>query len=106
MNKGFQQACLDVKHIVEKTMEEATAHDQELTWATTEGLNLWTAALRLVLEYEGVPAAEMKEWQAYTQQTGLLISRHILEQSQKVTQVEAADGRIVWSTIMKSFDQA
>ena len=62
MNEGFQQACLDVECIVEKTMEEATSHDWEFTQATTEDLDLWTAVLRLVLECKGVPVIKMEEW--------------------------------------------
>ena len=45
MNKGFQQACLDVEYLMQKTMEEATAQDWAFTQTTTENLDLWTTAL-------------------------------------------------------------
>ena len=59
MTGEFQQACLDVEHMVQKTLEEATAHNQAFTQVAAEDLDLWTAALRPVLESTGVSATEI-----------------------------------------------
>ena len=70
MTQGFQQACLDIKYLVQKTMEEARAHDWAFTQVDTEDLDLWTAVLGTVLKCAGVPVAKMEERWAYAWQTG------------------------------------
>ena len=50
--------------------------------------------------------AEMEERRAYAQQTGLLISKHILEHSHVITKEDTEDSRPVQSVLVKSFEQA
>ena len=48
----------------------------------------------------------MEEWRAYAQQTGQLISKHILERSHVITKEDTEDSRPVQSVLVKSFEQA
>ena len=45
MFQGFQEACLGVEVVVQKTILEATAQDRAFTAKAAKGLDLWTAAL-------------------------------------------------------------
>ena len=60
MNKGFEQACLDIKHIIGKVVAVAMAHDWEFVRLVTADLDTWMAAIKLVLECEGVLEAEIQ----------------------------------------------
>ena len=60
MTRGFQQVCLDVEYAVQKTLEEAMAHNQAFTQAAAEDLDLLTTALWLVLESMRVSATEIE----------------------------------------------
>ena len=46
MSEGFQEACLDVKVVVQTTLAEAMAHDQAFAAKATKDLDLWTSALQ------------------------------------------------------------
>ena len=45
MSQGFQEACLSIEVVVQKTILEATAQDRAFTAKATKDLDLWTAAL-------------------------------------------------------------
>ena len=60
MTKGFQQACLDMEVVVQKTLEDNMALDQAFTEKATQDLNLWAAALWPVLDSDRVSATEME----------------------------------------------
>ena len=72
MTEGFQKACLDVEVVVQKMLQDDTTHDWAFSEKDAQDLDLWTAALLLVLENNEVPAAEReKRWDhAHSNQAG------------------------------------
>ena len=46
ITEGFQPACLDVEIVVQKTRQEATAHNWAFTAKAAQDLDLWTSALQ------------------------------------------------------------
>ena len=102
MTQGFEQACLDVKHIMGKVVEKATAHDWEIVWSASADLDNWTATIKPVLECEGVPEAEMQKRKAHAWATGLEITKCILKCSQNIAKVEQAARGTVQSALEKA----
>ena len=63
MSEGFRQACLDVEVVVQKTIEEATAHDRAFTAKAAKDLDLWTSALQQLFNTDEVTEADMEtQW--------------------------------------------
>ena len=70
MTEGFEQACLDMEVVEQKTIEDAMANDRAFTVKTAQDLNLWTAALQLVLDSDGMSGAEMETRRNHAWQRG------------------------------------
>ena len=60
MTEGLQQACLDVEVIVQKMLEDTTAHDWVFTKKAAQDLDLWTTVLQPVLHSDRASATEME----------------------------------------------
>ena len=103
MTKGFQQACLDVEVVVQKTLEDATEHNQAFTAKAAQDLDLWTAALWLVLDSDRVSDAEMETWQKHAQQTRQVVSDRILGHSWQVAKSHLVNGGPVRVALLQSF---
>ena len=54
MLEGFQEACLDVEVVVQKTLAEAMAHDRAFATKATKDLDLWTSALQPLFDTDAV----------------------------------------------------
>ena len=54
MTEGFEQVCLDVEVIVQKTTEEATAHDRAFTAKAAKDLDLWILALQPLFDNDRI----------------------------------------------------
>ena len=54
MTEGFQEVCLGVEVVVQKTLQEATAHDQAFTAKAAKDLDLWTSALQPLFDTDNV----------------------------------------------------
>ena len=83
MTQGFQEACLGVEIVVQKSLLEATAHNPTCTAKATKDLDLWTAALQLLFDTDNVSEADMEARRAHAQHTRQVISDWILGQSRQ-----------------------
>ena len=92
MTEGFWQACLDVEVVVQKTIEEATAHDWAFTAKAAKDLDLWTLALQLLFDTDEVSEANMETRRAHAQHTRQVVSDWILSRSREVAQIQHQDG--------------
>ena len=103
MTEGFQQACLDVEVVVQKTIEEATAHDQAFTAKAAKDLDLWTSALQSLFDTDKVSEADMETRWAHAWDTRQVVSDQILGRSREATQNQLQDGEPVWAALLQSF---
>ena len=103
MSEGFQEACLDVKVVVETTLAEAMAHDRAVATKAVKDLDLWTSALQPLFDTDAVPEAEMETRCAHAQSTGQVISDRILTRSREVAKNKFPDGGPVWKALLQSF---
>ena len=98
MTEGFQQACLDVKVVVQTILQEVTAHDWAFTTKAAKDLDLWTSALQLLFDTEEVSEADME-----ARHTGQVVSDQILGRSHEVAQTHLKDGGPVRAALLQSF---
>ena len=77
MSEGFQQACLDVEVVVQKTIEEATAHEWAFTAKAAKDLDLWTSALQQLFDTDEVTEADMETQRAHAWHTRQVVSDRI-----------------------------
>ena len=78
MTEGFRQVYLDVEVVVQKTIEEVTAHDWAFTAKAAQDLDLWTSALQPLFDTDEILEADMETWQAHAQHTRQVVSDRIL----------------------------
>ena len=103
MTEGFRQACLDVEVVVQKIIEEVTAHDRAFTAKVAKDLDLLTSALQPLFDTDEVLEADMETRQAHTWHTGQVVSDRILGQSREVAQNQFPDGGLVQVALLQSF---
>ena len=60
MMEGFQEACLGIEVVVQRTLLEATAHDWAFTAKAAQGLDLWTSALQPLFDNDDISEADME----------------------------------------------
>ena len=105
MMEGFWEACLGIEVVVQKTLQEATAHDRAFTAKATQDLDLWTSALQPLFDTDDVSEADMEAQRAHARETGQVVSDQILGRSQQATQSHLPDGGPVWAALLESFAQ-
>ena len=103
MSEGFQQACLDVEVVVQKTLLEATAHDRAFTTKTAKDLDLWTSALQPLFNTNEVTEANMETQRAHARHTGQVVSDRILSRSREVAQNQFPDRGPFRAALLQSF---
>ena len=84
--------CLGVEVVVQKTLQEATAHDQAFTTKAAQDLDLWTSALQPLFDTDIISEADMEARQAHARETGQVVSDQILGQSRQAIQSHLLDG--------------
>ena len=92
MMEGFQEACLGVEVVVQKTLQEATAHDQAFTAKAARDLDLWTSALQPLFDTGNISEADMEARRAHARETRQVVSDQILGRSRQATQRQLPDG--------------
>ena len=103
MMEGFQEVCLCIEVVVQKTLQEATAHDWVFTAKATQDLDLWTSALQPLFDTNIVSEANMEARWAHARETGQVVSDWILGQCRQATQSHLPDGGPVRAALLESF---
>ena len=103
MMEGFQEACLGIEVVVQRTLLEATAHDWAFTAKATQDLDLWTSALQPLFDNDNISEADMEARWAHAWETGQVVSDRILAWSRQATQNHLPNGGPVQAALLESF---